>query len=124
VNVHDSLLLSLSDYSAVTASMIYFLALIDDCLERCYPDMSQIKTGFTETVKGNLFGHSGLRFCQINRMMNTSSVRNGKMFVMPKKHDLTNYYLYDVSYWFQMQLGPHLVRCRSWTTVKQYFVMV
>lgn len=74
----EILLLSLSNYSAVIAYMISFPAVTDDCLERYQPDISQTKTGVTGAVKEYLFGHSGLRFCQINRTMKTCSVKRKK----------------------------------------------
>lgn len=58
--------------------MISFPAATDDCLEKYHLDISQTKTGVTGAVTGYLFGHSGLRFCQINRMMKTWSVKKKK----------------------------------------------
>lgn len=115
MNVHHSLQLSLHSYSAgiaSTASVLqpWMTAWAD--LTQIYRKLKMVPLG---AVKQYSFVHSGLRFCQINRMMKTCSVKRQKVPILPDKQDLTSYCLCGISYRFQLQSRPHCLRCWSWT---------
>lgn len=78
MNVHHSLLLSLGNYSAIIAFMISLPAATGDRLQSYDLDMSPTKIGVTGAFTGYLFGHSGLRICEINSMMKTCLVKKEK----------------------------------------------